>query len=114
ISNFWNLKVTFGFDKRQTNSENFYNSQTARGSSKLPNNLRGVQGNITVFDREVWTNSSILSYKKKFSKKSNFDALFGYEIQGIDNSRLGLSNQQIPNEFLGISGMDEGITLNNA
>src|SRR5690606_33169735 len=27
--------------------------------------------------------------------------------------RLGLANQQIPNEFLGISGMDEGVTLNN-
>ena len=108
-----NLKVTLGFDKRQTNTENFYNSQTARGSSKLPNNTRGVQGNISIFDREIWTNSSILSYKKVFNKRNSLDALFGYEIQGIDNSRIGLSNQQIPNEFLGISGMDEGITLPN-
>ncbi len=107
------LKVTVGFDKRQTNTENFYNSQTARGSSKLPNNTRGVQGNLTLFDREIWTNSSILSYKKRFNKRNSLDALFGYEIQGIDNSRIGLSNQQIPNEFLGISGMDEGVTLPN-
>ncbi|MFD1628328.1 SusC/RagA family TonB-linked outer membrane protein [Pseudopedobacter beijingensis] len=108
-----NLKVTLGFDKRQTNTENFYNSQTARGSSKLPNNTRGVQGNISIFDREIWTNSSILSYRKRFNKRNSLDALFGYELQGIDNSRIGLANEQIPNEFLGISGMDEGVTLPN-
>ncbi|NGM63043.1 TonB-dependent receptor [Sphingobacterium sp. SGG-5] len=109
----FSLKVTLGFDKRQTDIENFYNSQTARGSSKFRVNTRGVQGNIAIVDREVWTNSSILHYRKRFNKRNSLDALLGYEIQAADNSRIGLANQQIPNESLGISGMDEGVTLNN-
>src|SRR5690606_28257176 len=48
-----------------------------------------------------------LSFKNNFRKHS-IDVVTGFTLQGQRNERFGFAAQHVPNEELGISGLEEG------
>jgi len=101
------LKITGGFNSRVDKDENFYNSKTGRGYPSV-NNTRGVNGLFGYDERNDWVNANTLTYKKKFNRNHSFEALGGFTVQGLNRSTYGYQAYNIPNEDLGLSGMDQG------
>lgn len=103
------LKVTAGINNRQDRGDAFYNRLTSRGTPLLPSS-RGVQGSRDNDERRDWMNENTLTYKKRFQDHA-LDVVGGFTMQGTSRDRNGYSMVQIPNEELGLSGMDEGIPV---
>ncbi|HTN19682.1 MAG TPA: TonB-dependent receptor [Pelobium sp.] len=106
------LKVTGGINNRMVRDDGFFNSQTARGTSAIPTNTRGVNGSVLFTETSTWLNENTLRYKKEL-KKHVFDLLGGVTLQGQTRNQYGFLAQQLPNESLGLSGLDEGTPLTN-
>ncbi len=101
------LRVTGGFNNRMVRDDGFYNSQTSRGTSLIPTNTRGVNGSMMFTETNTWLNENTLKYKKEY-KKHVFDFLGGITLQGASRSQYGYLAQNVPNESLGLSGLDDG------
>lgn len=110
-----NLKFrTTGSIKSQTRrDESFYNSNTSRGSKLNPNNTLGVNGSIAYQEFNTWLNENTLTYKKTIKKHHAIEFLGGFTMQSDRFENYGLSAMNVPNEELGISGLDEGTPYEN-
>ena len=106
------LKVTGGISNRTVRDDGFFNSLTSRGTSVLPTNTRGVNGTVTYTETSTWLNENTLRYKREL-KRHVFDVLGGITLQGRSRSYYGFLAQHVPNESLGLSGLDEGTPLFN-
>ncbi|MBS1564879.1 MAG: SusC/RagA family TonB-linked outer membrane protein, partial [Bacteroidetes bacterium] len=106
------LKVTGGINSRMIRDEGFFNSLTSRGTSLIPTNTRGVNGFIDFTETNSWLNENTIRYRKEL-KRHSFDLLGGLTLQGRAESDYGFLAQQVPNESLGMSGLDEGTPLTN-
>lgn len=106
------LKVTAATNSRNTRNETFYNSLTPRGSPRNPANSRGINGGITFSGINNWANENIITYNKAINKNHKIDVLAGFSMQGTQRDSYGYSAQLLPNEELGIPGLDEGTPLN--
>jgi TonB-linked SusC/RagA family outer membrane protein len=100
------LRSTIGYVSKAQRTDQFNNSNTRSGN---PRSSRiGVNGSVAYTDNTSWSNENILTYKNKIAKKHNIDALVGMTMQQGDYIYNSLSMQFVPNEFLGMSGLDEG------
>ncbi|WP_461789656.1 SusC/RagA family TonB-linked outer membrane protein [Pedobacter sp.] len=99
------LKVTGGFVNSIQRAESFNNSLTRWGNPDI--GVSGVNGAITYRPSFSWLNENTVTYKRKFGAHS-FNFVVGMTSQGVKSSEHGYSAIQIPNESLGISGLDEG------
>lgn len=100
------LKVSGGISNNLRRNDVFYNSQTYYGG---PRSLTGVNGSIIYNQNSSWLNENILTFAKRFNKTHNLNVLGGITLQGDRFSRYGMSATQVPNETLGLDGLDEGI-----
>lgn len=107
------LKIQGGLDSRKQKNDYFFNSQTSRGTPLRPGNIQGVQGGVSFLGTNVWSNDNTLSYKKQINKNNALDAVAGFSMQGINTEGYGLNVIQIPNEEMGLSGLDEGVPYTN-
>jgi len=103
------LKVQGGIDSRLVKNKSFYNSLTHRGSESRPNNTAGVNGGVSYAERDIWSNENTLTWKKTLNKRNKIDAVGGFSLQSISGEGFGLSAQNLPNESLGVWGLNEGI-----
>lgn len=99
------FKSTGGIIYSQKTTEAFNNSSTRSGSSF---GTLGVNGSIINNNVNTWLNENTLSYNLK-KGKNTFNALGGVTIQGTNYSQRGFFAQKIPNEVLGLDGLDEGV-----
>lgn len=104
------LNVRGGHRKRQTRGEAFYNSLTPQGAQS-PVNTKGVNGNFSFAENNTWNNENTLTYEKTINKVHKLTALGGFSLEGAKTTTYGSSAQQIPNEQLGMLGLDEGTAL---
>jgi len=106
------LKVTGVLNSNIINTEVFNNSKTSDGSP-LTNDgqLNGVNGTISTPKVNNWVNENTLTYNRVFNKAHSLNILGGFTEQGNTSSTYGFGANFIPNESLGIRGLDEG-TLN--
>ncbi len=102
------LNVRGGTTLRNYTDENFFNSQTRRGATR-PTNVNGVNGSVMNAERSSWMNENTLTYKKTVKHVHKVTALGGFTIQAYNYNRYGYSAVLIPNEGLGLSGLDEGL-----
>ncbi|ADY51289.1 TonB-dependent receptor plug [Pseudopedobacter saltans DSM 12145] len=102
------FKTTAGYIKANGEGYNFYNSGTTRGSSTLPSNSRGVQSTLSLSETVTWNSTSTLTYRKKVGDHS-YNVMAGIDFQERTTNRYGLGSQLIPNESIGLWGMDEGV-----
>ncbi|MDR6783250.1 SusC/RagA family TonB-linked outer membrane protein [Pedobacter africanus] len=99
-----------GYRKRVVRGEAFYNSLTPQGSAS-PVNTRGVNGNFSFAENNTWTNENTLTYQKTFKEDHKLTALAGFSLEGVATNTYGATSQFVPNEQLGMLGLDEGTPL---
>jgi len=107
-----NLKLTLrgtlnSLDNRQ---EAFNNSKTRSGG--IYSNL-GANGSILNTNTSVYDNTNLLEYNTTIAKKHRIDVLVGTGIQKTNYKAYGYAASNIPDETLGLSGLDVGTLLQN-
>ncbi|MFA4867331.1 MAG: TonB-dependent receptor [Pedobacter sp.] len=106
------LRVTGNISTVDRETESFFSTKTPRGL-KIPQNQNGVQASVANFSTETWSNENTLTYNRTFNKKHKINGLLGFSSQKSKSKNYGLSVIKIPNENLGMSGLDEGKPLEN-
>nr|WP_121273242.1 TonB-dependent receptor [Pedobacter schmidteae] len=102
------LKVTGTASTRKSKLDRFFNSKTPQGSPLNRFNSLGVNGSVRYSDNDVWSNENILTYNKAFNKDHKLTVMGGFSIQSTSSNSYGYSAQRLPNEALGMPGLDEG------
>ncbi|MGV8092723.1 MAG: TonB-dependent receptor [Mangrovibacterium sp.] len=101
------LRITGGMSKFSRENVSFNNSKTRTGSPDYPLTL-GVNGSQIFNESRNFSNENTLTYSKVFAEDHSLNVIGGYSLQTNKSSAHGASAIQIPNESLGISGLDEG------
>ncbi|MFC6997269.1 SusC/RagA family TonB-linked outer membrane protein [Rufibacter roseus] len=98
------LKVTGGVTRsnREYNIFNGPNTLSAQFNNR-------VNGGITTFKSNTWTNENTLTYIKRFATDHLVNAVAGFTSQGSKSSGFGAYAIQLPNDNLGLSGLNEGV-----
>lgn len=99
------LRVTGGYSKISQRREIFNNSQSRLGH---PRTNDKVNGSITHYERTNFLNENTLTYIFKLKKGHNLKLLGGFTLQDNQYASDGFTAINIPNEELGIAGLDEG------
>lgn len=103
------LSVSGGYSRYTTLATEFNNSQTYKGYPML-NNTKGVNGSVMNTARTDWMNENTLTYTKNWKNgRHKLNVVAGFTLQGTEQKRFGYSSMYIPNESLGISGIDDGL-----
>lgn len=91
-------------------AESFNNSLSYYGNPKTnPGMTNGVNGSILTTKSFNWANENTLTWNKTYNKIHNLNVLAGFTQQGNTSSAYGFGANFLPNESLGLSGLDEGI-----
>ncbi|PTQ96624.1 TonB-linked SusC/RagA family outer membrane protein [Mucilaginibacter yixingensis] len=105
------LRITGIINNTEIVNENFNNTNTYYGSpNSIVGSQNGVNGSIYTSKNNNWANENTLTWNKNYGKHS-LNVLAGFTQQGNTSSTYGFGASHLPNESLGISGLDEG-TLN--
>ncbi|WP_374166993.1 SusC/RagA family TonB-linked outer membrane protein [Arcticibacter sp. MXS-1] len=83
----------------------FNNSLTRSGLSTTANK---VNGGKTLYNSTNWQNTNTLTYDKKFNKNHSLNVLGGMTMEAGKSSVFGATAILLPNETLGLNGLDEG------
>ncbi len=106
------FKITGGLRRQIAQGERFYNSKTVQGSPYNPNNTNGIWGTLSTGNTNGWTNEYILTYDKLLGEDHKITALGLFGLNKYTSEGNGYSSKTLPNESLGIRGMDEGVAFN--
>ena len=101
------LSIRGSITSTNARSDNFYNSKTWRGRP-YSLNIRNVNATISENESTVLSNENTLTYTKTFNNAHSVTALGGFSMQKVKKFTYGYATMNIPNEALGMSGMDEG------
>ena len=102
------LRVTGVLNNTQIGIENFYNSHTANGDPNTPyGSSNGINGSVSTAKNNNWANENTLTWNKSFSKHT-LNVLGGFTESGQTSNIYGFGANFLPNEELGISGLEEG------
>jgi TonB-linked SusC/RagA family outer membrane protein len=99
------FRTTGGLTRSQVNFQQFFNSNTQSGH---PLGIRKVNGSVSNRSVDNYANENILTFTKKVNSH-DFSVLGGFSVYKTTLSASGYSAVEVPNESLGISGLDEGI-----
>jgi TonB-linked outer membrane protein, SusC/RagA family len=109
------LKITAGANLLHDRNEVFNNSQTRSGSpltaigrSNGPNGALG-EGRVTNLSTE-----GSLTYDKKFNSKNRLTATGVFSVQDRRAESFSFKANKVPNEELGVNGLDEGIVYDKS
>ena len=100
------LRITGGLVENNGQNEQFNNSKTQYGN---PRSNDGVNGSILFPKSSSWLNENTLNWNKVIRKSHTINAVAGFTAQAGKSSSYGMRATQLPNEELGLSGLDEGI-----
>lgn len=108
-----NLKLTIRGSINSTDQRNevFNNSKTRSGG--MYSSL-GVNGSVLNVNRDVYSNTNLLQYNTILNKRHHLNILLGTDLQKTDYKAVALGATNIPDETLGISGLDAGIVQQNS
>ncbi len=106
------LKVSGGVRKNNFKYDKFFNSKTSKGSPSNPNNADGINGSVLQTETSSWSNENTLTYTNTFRQKHTFTVLGLVTFQRNDLTSEGFSSRLLPNESLGIAGLNDGIPFN--
>ncbi len=101
------LVVRGGYNKKISRNEAFYNSKTYQGYSSV-NNSKDVNGLFNERINTTWLNENTLTWAKVFDNH-RFDIMGGFSMQENRTTRFAYTVIKVPDESLGLSGMDEGL-----
>jgi TonB-linked SusC/RagA family outer membrane protein len=108
------LKVAGGITQTDAKREAFNNSKTAAGSPITTYGATyGVNGSINNSSSRSWLNENTLTYNKVFNEKHRLNVVGGFTMQRNTSEADAFTSILVPNESLGIKGLDEGTPLLN-
>lgn len=99
------LKVSGGYTDQEGKYDTFNNSKTRYGG---PASTEKVNATVTRLERRTWLNENTLTYQANIAKQHFFSTMAGLSFQNSDYEYYLLHTIQIPNESLGMAGMDQG------
>jgi TonB-linked SusC/RagA family outer membrane protein len=100
------VRVTGGVTNTTMRKEVFNNSKTRSGN---PKSLTGINGSIGNTERTNLLNENTITYNKQINKDNSLTVLAGMTMQKQTYFSNGFAATLVPNESLGISGLDEGL-----
>lgn len=86
---------------------NSFNNSKTRSGSTLPGSVLGVNGMQYFSGTNIFNNDNTLTYTKRI-KDHNFTLMGGYSLGTSKVSSFSALSSNVPNESLGLSGLDEG------
>ncbi len=109
------LRITGGLNNNASQTESFNNSNTLYGSKRTTWGASyGVNGSMAFATVSSWLNENTLTWSKKIGNAHSLNIVGGFTEQGGKSSNYGYGAFNLPNESLGLSGLDEGTPLPNA
>ncbi len=102
------LRISGGYTRYTQISTEFNNSLTYKGYPRLTN-TKGINASSSYRDRSNWMNENTLTYTNSWNNRHRLNAVVGFTMEGQRTRQFGYSSMYIPNESLGISGMDDGL-----
>ena len=99
------LRVAGGFNRISQKKEVFFNSSSRLGHEHTNDK---VNGSLTNIERTNLLNENTLTYSPKLSKNHNLKLMGGFTIQDARYHSDAIYSINIPNESLGIDGLDDG------
>ena len=99
------LKVSGGYTYDARKNDQFNNSKTRYGG---PTSTDKVNAQVVRNERLTWLNENTLTYQTNIKKKHFFNTLVGITFQNSDYEYYSFKTIHIPNESLGMAGMNEG------
>jgi len=103
------LRITGGANNMGTRNEIFNNTHTRSGSSLTSiGRSNGVNGGLSQTDVTNISNENSLTYSKNFNDNNQLTATGVVSIQTRKEQDFGYLVNKIPNEELGVNGIDEG------
>lgn len=103
------LRITGGLNRAITRREMFANSKTPFGNPLSTMGKGGPNGSIYTTQIDNLVNENTLTYQTKLGKDQTLNVVAGYTMQQRSVTGSGAAALLVPNESLGISGLDEGV-----
>jgi TonB-linked SusC/RagA family outer membrane protein len=103
------FKSNAGIRHESIRWDRFYNSRTSQGSPFNPNNANGINGMVRYIDNRGFSNENTLNYTNTINDDHTITGLGLFAINSYSNKANGFSSRQLPNENLGMDGLDEGL-----
>ncbi|RZK78520.1 MAG: SusC/RagA family TonB-linked outer membrane protein [Pedobacter sp.] len=108
--NDFTFRVSGGITKNLMRFNSFDGLNTRAGSPLTPQGqASGVSGGVSFSEVNDYLNENTVTYDKKISGYHQINAVAGFTIQGRSTNGFGANAIFVPNELLGVSGLDEGI-----
>ncbi len=102
------FKAVIGATNDLERNEQFNGSKSRLGNPKtVAGATNGVNGSFLYTTTNSYVSENTISYNKKINKHA-IDAVTGFTCQGVDKYTYGASAAKLPNERLGLAGLDEG------
>lgn len=103
------FKALFGYTNDVDRNEEFNSTKTRAGSPYSPGGrANGVNGSYVFNTINSYVSENTLNYSTKWGKKNTLDAVAGFTFQGVSRRIYGAAASRLPNERLGLAGLDEG------
>jgi TonB-linked SusC/RagA family outer membrane protein len=107
--NYFKFKLSGGMVDTRLTFERFNNSNTAAGNPRTSYGQNyGINGYIDNQNIRSLLNENVLSFNRTFNKKHRLDAVAGFTMQRNSVDGDGFTAILLPNESLGIKGLDQG------
>ncbi|MFP5039681.1 SusC/RagA family TonB-linked outer membrane protein [Parasediminibacterium sp. JCM 36343] len=102
------LRITAGINYDIQRADAFNNSNTVYGNTQSPVGSSGPNGSINYAESFQWLNENTLTYNKKISENQTINVLAGITFQKHTNAAYGFSAIHVPDDALGVSGLNQG------
>lgn len=104
------LRISGGITNNFVRNESFNNSKTQLGNPRPFPNSKGVNGFVQDFTSNTWLNENTLTYNNVFNRNHSLNVVAGVTAQGNKSSNYRLEGTFLPNEALGIDGLDDAVS----
>ncbi len=101
------LRSSGGYTINDRRREEFNGTYTYTGYVGSPSG-KGINGLIYNYDRRTYLNENTITFKKRFGRSHNLDAVAGVSLQGESYMFDGVSATQLSTESLGVAGLYTG------
>ncbi len=110
---YFKLRVNGGLTETDMRFERFNNSKTAAGNPRTVYGATyGINGSIDNLSVKNLLNENLLTFNRTFNSKHRIDAVAGLTMQRSSTEGNGFVAIQVPNEVLGVKGLDQGTIMN--
>ncbi|MES2653371.1 MAG: TonB-dependent receptor [Bacteroidota bacterium] len=109
---YFKLRVHGGLTESNLTFERFNNSKTAAGNPRTVYGATyGLNGSIENLNIRDLLNENLLTFARTFNKNHRIDAVGGFTMQRSSTEGDGFVSILLPNEVLGVRGLDQGTIL---